>query len=153
MIGIALTVLIPSTPQGSHHCTINRICSGHGCTGKGTGRFLPLWFGAGPGLWCQFRHVLITPCRAVFTPNLNLFGVNVGPLLVLIAKCTAGRIVPLFLCGAENEFSKWVSNQVSANKGDIQQERHWKKQRRGGFDQLDCLRGPGPVSPPAWVRW
>ena len=127
VVGTALTVLIHCAPQGSHHCTITRISSGLGCTGRGTGRFLPLWFRAGPSLQCQFRHVLIALYRAVFTPNLNLLGVDMCSLVALISECTAGRVVPPFLHGADNESGEWASNWGSANKGDILQGRHWKK--------------------------
>ena len=40
-----------------------------------------------------------------------------GPLVVLITECTTGRTVLLFLCGADNESSKWASNWESAKKG------------------------------------
>ena len=96
VVHAALTVLIPGTPQGSHHCTSIRISSGLGWTGRGTGRFLPLWLRARPSLWCQCGHVLL---RAVFAPNLDLLGVNMG-LFVVITECATGRAVLLFLCGS-----------------------------------------------------
>ena len=127
MVGVALTVLIPGASQGSHHCIITRISSGLGWTRRGTGRFLPLWFGAGPSLQCQFWNVPIALCRAVFTPNLDLLGVNMGSHVVLITKCATGRAVPPFLHGADNESGKWASNWGSTNKEDIPQGRHWKR--------------------------
>ena len=68
VVGIALTVLIPSTPHGSHHRTIIRIIGGFGWTGRGTGKFLPWWFRAGLCLRYQFGCVFISLCRAVL-PN------------------------------------------------------------------------------------
>ena len=127
MVGSALTILIPGAPWGSHPCTVARISSGLGWTREGTGRFLPLWFGAGPSLQCQIRHVLIALCRAVFTPNLDLLGINTGSLVALITEHTAGGAVPLFLCGGDNESAKWASDGRSANKWDVTQGRHWKR--------------------------
>ena len=120
LVGAALTVLIPGTPQSPHHSTVMRISSGFGWTGRGAGRFLPLWLGAGPSLWYQFRHVLIALCRVVFTPNLYLLGVNMGPLVALITEFATGRAVLLSLLGTSNESSKWAPKQGSPNKGDIQ---------------------------------
>ena len=81
VIGTALIVLIPGTPQGSHYSPNNRISGGLVWTGRGVGRFMPLWFRAGPTLQCQFGHVLITLCRAVFSSNLDLLRVNMVHLL------------------------------------------------------------------------
>ena len=61
-----------------------------------------MWFGAGPRLQCQFGHVLIALCRALFTPNLNLLGIDMISLVALITECAVGGTVLLFLCGANN---------------------------------------------------
>ena len=96
-------------------------------TGRGTGRFLPFWFRARPSLQCQCRCVLLTLYRAVFTPYLDLLGVDMGLLVVEITECDTRRAVPLFLHGVDKESSKWAPNWGSASKGDIQQGRQWKR--------------------------
>ena len=52
----------------------------------GAGRFLLLLFEAGPSSQYQFGHVLITLCRAVFTPGFDLLGVIMGPLVMMIIE-------------------------------------------------------------------
>ena len=61
------------------------------------GRFLPLWFGAGPSLQYQFGHVFIALCRAAFAPNLDLLGINMGPLVAPITEDATGGAVSYFL--------------------------------------------------------
>ena len=91
-------------------------------------------------------------CRAVSSPNLDLLGVNTGLLVALITECTAKRAVPLFLHGADNGSDKWASN-----LGECQQRGYptGKALEEVGsqFYELDCLRGLGPVIPPAQVLW
>ena len=79
---------------------------------------------AGSSLWYQFGHVFITLNRAVFTPNLSPWGAELGPLVAMINKWTAGRAVPLFWGGVSNAPRKWAPHWGSANKGDIWQERY-----------------------------
>ena len=92
----------------------------------------------------------ITLSRAVFTPSLNLWGANLSPFVTMIAKWTAGRVVPLLWGRTGNEPRKWAPHWGSAYK--------WKCLTRGilekeefQFDELDCLRDLEPVIPLAWV--
>ena len=61
---------------------------------------------------------------AVFTPSLNLWGADMGPLVIMITEPTAGRAVLLLWCGVGNEPQKWALNWGSAYKGDVWQERY-----------------------------
>ena len=107
--------LITCTPQTSCHSTIIRISCGPGWTGRRAGRFLPLLLvKAGSCFW-----YLIALCRVVFTPSLDLLGIDMGPLVTMIGEWAPRRSVPLFLCGDGKDLSKWVPHWGHAYKGDI----------------------------------
>ena len=85
---------------------------------NGVGRFLPLLLvKAGPSFQYQFGCVLIALCGAVFTPSLNLLGVNVCPLVMMIGEWAARKAFPVFLCGNSKELTKWAPHMGVLIKG------------------------------------
>ena len=95
--------LIPSTLWASCCSPVFWINGSPSGTRGGTGRFLSSLFKAGSSLWYQFGCIFVALSRAVFTPNLNLWGADAGPIVAMIAKWTAERMVPLLWGRAGNE--------------------------------------------------
>ena len=119
--------------------------------GGEAGRFLHSLFKARPSLQYQFGNVFVTLCRAVFTPNLNFLGAGISPLVTIITKWTAGRVVPLFLSGTGYELRKWAPHGGVPTQGIS-----GKRGTRGGglpVGQAGLLEGLEPVNPPAQVQW
>ena len=92
--------LISSTPWASCHSTVIRISSSSGWTGRGL-------VGSYPCCWIKLGLASSTnsgmsslPCAELCSLlALTSWGVNTGPLVVMIAKWGTRRAVQLFLCG------------------------------------------------------
>ena len=123
--------LISSAPWASCSCSIIRISDGPGWTGRGASRFPPSLLSTGSSLQYQFGHVFVTTCRAVLTPNLYLWGTDVGPLAMMITERATGRVVPLFLWRAGSRLKEWVPHGECPQRQDLAREVWWEKFQLG----------------------
>ena len=95
----------------------------------GSGRFLPLWFRAGPMPLMPMWVCPLCPVQSCINSlNLDLLGVDMG-LLVAVdhAKHATGTAVTAFSPWGWQWIQQIGAQLGSANKGDIQQGRHWRR--------------------------